>query len=79
MGQVLEFPTKKTYRQMLPEDWQDPENPTHYELACTLRTLREIERDLWKIARHNSGASVIQDLDTIKRGIALIYSYYRSD
>ena len=79
MGKVLEFPVKKTYKQMLPEDWQDPHNPTHYELACTMRTLREIERDLWKIARDEYNPSVIRDLDTVKRGIALIYSYYRSD
>jgi len=64
---------------MLPDDWADPENPTQYEIANTMRTLREMKRDLEAEYNKTNSASLTVQINKINSCISLLYSYYRSD
>ena len=79
MGKVLKFPTEKTFTCMLPDDWADPENPTQYEIANTMRTLREMKRDFEAEYNKTNSASLTVQINKINSCISLLYSYYRSD
>ena len=79
MGKILKFPTERTFTCMLPDEWADPYNPTPYELAQTMRTLREMKRDFEaEFDKTNSAALTVQ-INKINSCIQLMYSYYRSD
>lgn len=79
MGKVLKFPTERTFTCMLPDDWADPENPTQYEIANTMRTLREMKRDFEAEYNKTNSASLTVQINKINSCISLLYSYYRSD
>jgi len=79
MGKILKFPTEKTFTCMLPDDWADPENPTQYEIANTMRTLREMKRDFEAEYNKTNSASLTVQINKINSCISLLYSYYRSD
>jgi len=79
VGKVLKFPTERTFTCMLPDDWADPENPTQYEIANTMRTLREMKRDFEAEYNKTNSASLTVQINKINSCISLLYSYYRSD
>jgi len=79
MGKILKFPTERTFTCMLPDDWADPENPTQYEIANTMRTLREMKRDFEAEYNKTNSASLTVQINKINSCISLLYSYYRSD
>jgi hypothetical protein len=79
MGKVLKFPTERTFTCMLPDEWADPHNPTQYELAQTMRTLREMKRDFEAEYNKTNAASLTVQINKINSCIQLMYSYYRSD
>jgi len=79
MGKILKFPTERTFTCMLPDEWADPENPTQYELAQTMRTLREMKRDFEAEFNKTNSAALTVQINKINSCIQLMYSYYRSD
>jgi hypothetical protein len=79
MGKILKFPTERTFTCMLPDEWADPHNPTQYELAQTMRTLREMKRDFEIEYNKTNAASLTAQINKINSCIQLMYSYYRSD
>ena len=64
---------------MLPDEWADPDNPTPYELAQTMRTLQEMKRDFQAEYNKTNSASLTVQINKINSCIQLMYSYYRSD
>jgi hypothetical protein len=79
MGKILKFPTERTFICMLPDDWADPENPTQYEIANTMRTLRQMMTECEKEYHKTQSPALTVQINKIKSCIQLMYGFYRSD